>query len=182
MGLAARRALSVALAMLFGMVALAAVPTPASAAQTCGGVWVVVDYGSLGGTTVSCAASGYGTGTAALRSAGFTPTLDGGFTTKINGKPTTPDTYKEYWSYWHASTNANGTWGAWQYSTLGANSYQPRQGDAEGWRYQSATAGTVSPGTRPPVAPVASPSATQTKTTARPAPTTTEPTTEPSSA
>ena len=47
-------------------------------AASCAGVWVVVDFGSLGGISTKCATC-YGTGLAALKSAGFSPTVDDGF-------------------------------------------------------------------------------------------------------
>ena len=147
--------------------------TPADArilpqATTCAGVWVVVDYGSLGGISTQCATS-YGTGTAALKSAGFSPTLDDGMITRISGKPTKPDIYKAYWSYWQSSKTDDGGWGDWQYSNLGASSSHPKKGDAEGWRYQSLADGKVKPGAKPPTASdEPSPTPSPTKTTSKP--------------
>ena len=57
--------------------AVAAAPALPQAAS-CSGVWVVVDFGSLGGISSRCATS-YGTGMAALRSAGFSPSVSEGF-------------------------------------------------------------------------------------------------------
>lgn len=122
---------------------------PVPAAATCTGVWVVVDYGSLGGTSTSCATS-FSTGTAALRGAGFSPTLDNGMITKINGVPATVNTQDHYWSYWHASLQADGSYSGWTYSSLGANAYHPAAGSADGWRYQALADGYVSPGVAPP--------------------------------
>ncbi|MFT3969475.1 MAG: hypothetical protein QM695_04130 [Micropruina sp.] len=146
---------SVALAaMLAAGAAAPSAPAAASApalpqAASCSGVWVVVDFGSLGGITTRCATS-HGTGAAALRSAGFSPTITEGFVYKISGKPSKPDINKAYWSYWHATRNADGSYNGWTYSNLGANSYQPTAGNAEGWRFQSLSEGKVRPGAAPP--------------------------------
>lgn len=141
----------------------AAVQTPAQAA-TCTGVWVVVDFGSLGGTTTKCASS-FSTGTAALKSAGFSPSLDGGMVLKISGKPSSPDINQAYWSYWHASLKSDGSYSDWSYSNLGGSAYHPNKGDAEGWRYQPLSDGKVPPAAAPPAAeePSASPTPTPTK-------------------
>lgn len=123
-------------------------PVPQQAAP-CSGVWVVVDFGSLGGVTSRCATS-FGTGSTALRSAGFSPTISEGFVDRISGKPGKPDRNKAYWSYWHATRKADGSYGGWTYSNLGANGYKPTAGNAEGWRYQSLSDGKVPPGSAPP--------------------------------
>lgn len=146
-----------------GAAAAPALPQAAS----CSGVWVVVDFGSLGGITTKCATS-YGTGAAALRSAGFSPTISEGFVEKINGKPGKPDTNKAYWSYWHATRNSDGGYNGWTYSNLGANSYKPTAGNAEGWRYQSLDDGKVPPGAAPPAADTPKP--TPSKTSSKPSP------------
>lgn len=147
-----------------------AVPLPQA---TCTGVWVVVDFGSLGGTSTTCATS-YSTGTAALKSAGFSPSLDGGMVLKIGGKPSSPDINKAYWSYWHATVSGDGSYSGWSYSTLGAGNYHPTKGNAEGWRYQSLSDGQVPPGIKPPVAASEpTPTPTATKTIVKPKPTAT---------
>ena len=139
-------------------------------ASGCEGVWVVVDYGSLGGTSTQCATS-FGTGIAALRSAGFNPSISEGFVEKINGKPSKPDSSKAYWSYWHATRNDDGSYGAWNYSNLGASGYQPTKGNAEGWRFQSLGDGKVPPGAKPPTdAATPTPKPTPTKSTSKPTP------------
>jgi hypothetical protein len=144
---------------------------PAPQAASCAGVWVVVDYGSLGGTATSCAAS-FSTGTVALR-AGFNPTLDNGMVTKIDGKPATVNTQDHYWSYWHATLQADGSYSGWAYSGLGSNAYHPTAGSADGWRYQALSEGYVAPGVAPPkMAPV-----TTAPATTAPAPTTAKPVT-----
>jgi hypothetical protein len=151
----------------------AAVPLPQAA--TCAGVWVVVDFGSLGGTSTKCATS-FDTGTKALKSAGFSVTIEDGFVYKIAGKPSKPDTNKAYWSYWHATKQSDGSYSDWSYSNLGANSYHPTRGNAEGWRYQSLSDGKVPPAAAPPKADTASPTPTPSKTTSKPS---AKPTTKP---
>lgn len=151
---------------------------PAPAASSCAGVWVVVDYGALGGTTTACAGS-YSTGMAALRSV-FTPILDNGLVVKINGLPTAPNIQENYWSYWHATRLPDGSYSGWSYSSVGPSAYHPVAGGAEGWRYQPVNAGYVAPGVSPPkqtatTQPPAAPAvpATTAKTTATRAATTT---------
>ncbi|HEY3406576.1 MAG TPA: hypothetical protein VGK53_00230, partial [Propionicimonas sp.] len=159
----------------------AATQTPAQAA-TCTGVWVVVDYGSLGGISTRCATN-YGTGTAALKSAGFSVQFDGGMVVKISGKPGNPDINKAYWSYWHATKQSDGGYSNWSYSTLGADGYHPGKGNAEGWRYQSISGDSVPPGASPPKddpAPTPTPTVTK-KPTPKPTHTATKkPTPKPS--
>lgn len=119
-------------------------------AASCSGVWVVVDFGILGGGSSTRCATSHSTGAAALRSAGFSPTITEGFVYKISGKPGKPDINKAYWSYWHATRTTDGSYNGWTYSNLGANSYRPSAGNAEGWRYQSLNDGKVPPGAAPP--------------------------------
>jgi hypothetical protein len=141
------------------------VPQASAATSSCDGVWVVVDYGSLGGTSTKCAGS-HATGKAALTSAGFDPTLDNGMITKISGKPSNPDTNKDYWSYWTATLKSDGSYSGWSYSNLGATSSHPAKGNAEGWRYQPLSAGKVAPGAAPPKGEATpEPTPTPTKTT-----------------
>ena len=141
---------------------------PAPMASTCAGVWVVVDYGSLGSTSTACAGS-YSTGTAALRSAGFTPTFDAGLLVKIKGLPAVPNVQVSYWSYWHATRQADGSYSAWSYSSQGPSSFAPSPSDAEGWRYASVSGGNVPPGAAPPkqTATTQAPATTKAATTAR---------------
>ena len=155
-----------------------ALPAPQTA--SCAGVWVVVDYGAVGGTASACAGS-YSTGTAALRSAGFALTLDAGLIVRINGLPTTPNIQENYWSYWHATRQPDGSYSGWSYSSVGPSSYHPVAGGAEGWRYQAVNGGYVAPGVAPPKqtattqAPAATapaPATTARTTTATRAPTT----------
>lgn len=168
------RRLSLAVALAIPLLAGAAATTTTQAttlpqAASCSGVWVVVDFGSLGGTSTKCATS-YGTGTKALRSAGFAVTVEDGFVLSVGGKPGNPDPNTAYWSYWHATPDSGG-WSSWSYSNLGADSYHPKKGDAEGWRYQKLSDGKVSPGVKPPAAapqPSPTPSKTSTKPSAKP--------------
>lgn len=154
--------------------------SPAPQAASCAGVWVVVDYGALGGTATACAGS-YSTGTAALRGAGFDIKLDAGLIVRINGLPTTPNIQENYWSYWHATRQPDGSYSGWAYSSVGPSSYHPVAGGAEGWRYQPVSAGYVAPGVAPPkqtattqgAATTAAPAATTAKTTTTRAATTT---------
>lgn len=152
---------------------VAAAPAPAAAAATCSGVWVVVDFGNQGGVSTKCATS-YSTGAAALRSAGFSPTLDNGMLTRIDGKPGTVDLKNAYWSYWHATPKADGSWSGWSYSNLGATAYHPVKGNAEGWHYQPLDGGNVAPGEAPPKSePVPTPTPTKTSSKPKPKPTAT---------
>lgn len=154
---------------------VSAVPLP-QAAASCSGVWVIVDFGSLGGIQQGCAKN-YGTGDQALKSAGFSVTIEDGFIYKIAGKPSKPDINKAYWSYWHSSPTADG-WSGWEYAQKGATLYQPTAGDAEGWRYQPLSEGKVAPGAKPPVA--TEPEPTPTPTTTKPSPKPTKTTSKPS--
>jgi hypothetical protein len=139
-----------------------AVPAPVQAAACSGtsGVTVVVDFGSLGGIQVGCAAGNPSSGLAALHAAGFTTTgtqKDGiRFVCRINGAPAsdpcvlTPPA-SAYWSYWHVSE------GAWVYSSDGATTYDPDPGEVEGWAFGSggrpgiaAPAAPAPPTTNPP--------------------------------
>ncbi len=139
-----------------------------AAESSCDGVWVVVDFGSLGGTETKCATS-YGTGAAALRSAGFGPTIEDGFVSRIAGKPAKSDPTKEYWSYWQATLKSDGTYSGWSYSNLGATASHPQRGNAEGWRYQSLSDGKVPPGPAPPKGEASTPTPKPTQS-AKPSP------------
>ena len=121
---------------------------PAPQASSCAGIWVVVDYGALGGTATGCAGT-YSTGMTALRSA-FTVVLEAGMVVKVNGLPATANIQENYWSYWHATRQADGSYSAWSYSSVGPSSYHPTSTDAEGWRYEPVGGGYVAPGVAPP--------------------------------
>lgn len=150
-------------------------------AATCAGVWVVVDYGSLGGGVSNRCATSHSTGVAALRNSGFAPTVEEGFVLKLTGKPASPDIQKAYWSYWQATKQGDG-YGAWRYSNLGAGSYKPKPGDAEGWHYVTISGGNRPPGAKPPVAaPEPTPTTTTQKPTPKPSKTSTKPSRTPTS-
>ena len=117
--------------------------------SSCAGVWVVVDYGALGGTSTACAGS-YSTGMVAVRSAGFAVVLDAGMVVKINGLPQVANIQQNYWSYWHATRAADGSYSAWSYSSVGPSAHHPTPGEAEGWRYAPVGGGYVAPGVAPP--------------------------------
>lgn len=140
------------IALLAAITALPVVPgglpaTPA-AADTCDGVWVVVDARTLGGSiTTRCAPGTPGSGLAALEAAGhrysFVPRNPGMVCTidarpdPCNGAPA-----DAYWSYWHAPAG-----GSWNYSNFGAGNRTPPPGSVEGWRFGD---GSAPPGVAPP--------------------------------
>jgi hypothetical protein len=123
-------------------------PTPVT---TCEGVWVTVDTGSA--TTTQCATA-YTSGLEALKSTGLAVKLDPqwGMTCQIAGYPATCPGSDGYWAYFHATRQADGTWGAWQYAQEGAADYKPAKGSAEGWRYTSLEGNATTPSTYPPKA------------------------------
>lgn len=169
------------LALLLGVGTNLGLPATAQAAPrpqtaTCAGVWVVVDYGSLGGQSTACASS-FSTGLAAMRAAGFAVTLDAGMVVKINALPTTPDIQTAYWSYWHATLQADGSYSSWSYASTGPAAYHPTAGNAEGWRYESVSGGQLAPRATPPKQVVAPPPAATT-TAAAPRTTATRTTTQ----
>ena len=167
------RALGVLVLSLCGFGLAAVPPAQAKDFQSCNGVWVVVDYGDIGGEAKASCATNYTTGTAALTSAGFAVSVADGFVDKIAGKPAKPDSGKAYWSYWHATVKADGTYTGWTYSQLGAAEYHPTKGNAEGWHYISLSDSAAGPGIAPPDNPVASPSPTPSATSKSPKPTAT---------
>jgi hypothetical protein len=115
---------------------------PASV-TSCAGVWVVVDRGN-GQDTVRCATK-YGNGIAALKSAGLAAGFDkSGLLNRINGFPSVIVPWPQetrYWSYWHATQQADGTWDSWQSYPVGAADSTPVTGEAEGWYYANYDAG-----------------------------------------
>jgi hypothetical protein len=156
-----RRALGLVAAL--GAALVLAGPAPAADAAACSGssgVTVVVDYGSLGGIQVGCAAGDPGTGLSALHSAGFATTgtvHDGpGLVCRINGAPAsdpcvrTPPT-TAYWSYWHGSR------GAWSYSGSGPALSNPQPGGVEGWSYGAGARPGIAPPKAAPPAPTTKP-------------------------
>ena len=160
--------------LLAGLIALHPGSPPAAAdllpnRATCTGVWVVVDGSSLaGGASATKCATTFNTGTDALRSAGFAVRRSNGMICAIDALPASCRvTTQAYWSYWQASRTADGSYGPWVYAQLGPDSYEPIQGDAEGWAFGSGDPPQAHPPTAgsstSPAAPstqVASPSAT----------------------
>ncbi len=137
----ARRKLAAAVAGLL----LAGAPATAAAApllqghaQSCSGVWLVVDFGDLGGgTRTACAPAGtHGSGRDALVGAGFTIDFRAQMLHRIDGLPADGAIRNDhYWSYWQSTRNSDGSYAAWKYSNLGAAGTRPEQGTAEGWRF-----------------------------------------------
>jgi hypothetical protein len=122
----------------------AAVAAPTTEPSTCAGVWVVVDAAALDGSVTRGCATSYATGVEALTSAGYQPQTSSGLVLKIDGLPATGAFgANSYWTYWHATENGDGTWSSWSYSQLGAGSYHPVRGAAEGWRF--VTVDTMNP-------------------------------------
>jgi len=155
---------------------LAPLPAAPAWADTCSGVWVVVE------SDVRCATS-FSTGMDALRSAGFEVQTEGEFVCRIGGRPDTCTMKAPYWSYWQAERDADGRYGAWQYATTGPAGYHPVAGAAEGWSFGDSKQPAGLPG-QPSAAP-ASPtpdSPTAPPATTPPATPTATPTTLPASA
>jgi hypothetical protein len=162
-------------ALLFaGVTTVVVAPAPAFAAACAGvsGVTVVVDFASLGGgVTVACAPSDPTSGIAALKSAGFTAetVYNSAFVCRLNGKPT-PEQDKcavtppvsAYWSFWHAKPG-----GTWNYSSLGADSYDPGPGTVEGWAFGAGKPPSIAP---PALVTRPAPTTPAPKATTRPAP------------
>ena len=112
---------------------------PATAAATCrgtSGVSVIVDYGTTGsGIDKRCApgdpTSGLTTLTGASLPYTFVPRQPGLVCTinqvpdPCNGAPPTA-----YWSYWHLRADKT-----WEFSSVGAGSYNPAPGATEGWAF-----------------------------------------------
>ena len=160
-----RTALAVLLAAGIAASTLAAAPASAAtpklptATTSCSGVWVIVDRGN-GQATTRCAASGYSDGLKALTKAGFTVKQDSGFVCQVHSYPSkcTTTSFTDYWSYWHATLQADGTWGEWVYSSVGARSWDPSKPVAEGWRFGDG--GQFAPSVLPPRAYTAMPTPT----------------------
>ena len=113
-------------------------PALPKSTTSCTGVWVVIDRGN-GQDTVRCATS-YGTGMAALKSAGVTTrtvtTNFGPFLCQIQSFPSTcSSTSNTYWGYWYANPKVDGTWDDWTEYGTGAAASKPVKGAAEGWLY-----------------------------------------------
>ncbi len=131
-----KRLLALVAAAMFSMLSLSAGPAQA-AIPACDGVWVVVqpDEAKPEGIEAKCAPD-FGTGTAALASAGFAAELAGDMITRIGGAPKDADYNTNgnyYWSYWKAPVDADGAVGAWEYYTVAPSAAKPAKGNAEGW-------------------------------------------------
>lgn len=130
-----------------GLLAAPAAPASAAACSGRSGVTVVVN------STVYCAPGDPVSGMAALQAVASVVQVQTqpGFVCRIDGVPAadpcvrTPPT-TAYWSYWHAQPG-----GTWQYSDVGAASYNPAPGSVEGWSFGSGGR----PGIDPPPAPPA---------------------------
>lgn len=145
----ARRSAAGLGALLFTIVAVApsvawtppaqADTTTASGCVSAGKVWLVVS--SNGGPNVQTCVGTPSTGLAALQASGLSIDTSPGYLARIGGFPAV-DGWKDkhYWTYYHKAPG-----GSWQYSSLGANAYQPKPGTAEGWCYTSGTRACVPP-------------------------------------
>lgn len=126
----------------------AAAATLPSSTKTCAGVWVVVEI-SPKERTVRCGTDTRN-GFTALQSAGFKLTKDD-YLCAIQGYPKDCRVAwgkAEYWSYWKAKLNPDGTWASWKYATAGPKDSRPSAGYAEGWRFVKGTA--TAPSLKPP--------------------------------
>lgn len=131
---------------------------------------MVVEFNRLGGgDQIRCAPGDPDSGVAALKAAGYTPTRAaqeaGYFLCRIDGKPADDPCQRAspedaYWSYWHAQPG-----GTWEFSNLGAGSYDPEPGSVEGWSF----GGGEPPSTEPPARREAPASPRPVATTAAPA-------------
>lgn len=116
---------AVATLLLVGWQPHAALAQPTS----CSGVWVVVE------DDLSCATE-FPTGDQALLNSGHTVEKKGSMVCRVDDHPDRCHiTFDAYWSYWQSSRQPDGSYGEWKYATVGAASYQPKAGDAEGWAF-----------------------------------------------
>lgn len=96
---------------------------------TCSGVWVVV------GEELSCATK-FATGEQALMATGSTVVKKNSMICQIDGHPDKCSVgFDAYWSYWQSNRQSDGSYAPWVYATVGAASYQPEAGDADGWAF-----------------------------------------------
>ena len=178
MSLPFQRALAVGTTAALALLSLFILPAhsaPTTTPTTCAGVWVVVqnDQTNPAGT-VGCATS-YTTGLDALQGAGFAPTTAmttyGTQLTQIDTLPSDPSYGTNggfYWSYWHATVNADGSLGAWTYYSVGPADSAPAKGVAEG--YLLTNDYTLAPGATRVFTPAASTSASASASTSASAP------------
>jgi hypothetical protein len=110
------------------------------ACRTDRGITVVVDFRDLRTEAgrrmnlvrIGCARRA-GDGLAALTRAGFDLEHRAGFVCRIDERPLPDDTrcgVEGYWSYWHGERG-----GEWEYSGVGAGSWNPPPGSLEGWAW-----------------------------------------------
>jgi hypothetical protein len=126
-------------AVLIAAVAAVGVPAGSAGAQeTCAGVTVVVDFGSLAGDSKTGCAADPGDGLDALAQAGFSVTEVAsirGMVCRIDALPETDcgasPPADAYWSYWHANPGDE----EWTYSMVGGADASPDPGDLEGWAF-----------------------------------------------
>jgi hypothetical protein len=127
-----------------------------SAAAVCGpapsgkvAVMMVVDRGAATPSARCVTVAQGATGLDALRAAGHTVRLDGGFVCGIDGLPATGCgnvAGSPYWSYWHAAPG-----GEWSYSRVGAGGYRlPTRCAVEGWVWSDPPSAEVAPRLAPP--------------------------------
>lgn len=131
-----KRLLAVAAATIAALL-LPAAQTALAAPPACDGVWVVVqpDEADPASIEAKCATE-FGTGAAALTSAGFAAEQSGVMINRIGGVPEDADFTTNggyYWSYWNATVDADGKLGTWEYYQVGADTSEPAKGKAEGW-------------------------------------------------
>jgi hypothetical protein len=149
-----------------------AMPPTAQAADSCDGVWVVVDFSAFGGgVQTRCAPGAPRNGLDALERARFSY----GFVAEQPGMVCTIDANPDpcngapsdaYWSYWHAPQG-----GSWTYSSSGAGFRRPPPGTVDGWVFGdgSSPPSVAPPKDPPPPEPSPSPSPSPTATSS-PAP------------
>ncbi|MDQ7992243.1 MAG: hypothetical protein AAGC63_08730 [Propionicimonas sp.] len=168
-----RRTLAVLAAAVWLLAATPVLPQATAAPSACEGVWVVVDATALGGTVSTGCAPEHATGAQALASAGFSTARSSTMICQIDDRPDRCEVAASaYWSYWQATPEGE-RYGDWVYANLGADSYHPRGGDAEGWVFGD---GSAPPSSLPGTLAVAGASATpEAAATPSPAVTTTPP-------
>ena len=173
-----------ALALVTAGAALVAPAAAGAPSAVCGAtaagiqVAVVVDRGTGAPSTVCVTVDDRATGAEVLearaRQLGTPPPrYENGLLCAIDGYPTSgcvegADEGYRYWAYWHGDGS-----GGWTYSSLGPAGYRVRDGDVEGWAFQSGT--SEAKASRPRAAATSCPDPA-------PTPTTTAPTSEPTTA
>ena len=132
-----KRLLAVGATALLTLLVPAAATSAHAAPPPCDGVWVVVQPDQKDPATVSAkCAPEFGTGAAALASAGFQAEKSGTMLTRIDGAPKDADFNTNggfYWSYWSATVGPDGSLGAWEYYQVGPDESKPSKEKAEGW-------------------------------------------------